>query len=530
MIRVHRGVVVLFAGLVCSTSVNAEVPYRTIVLSDQQLPSLGSGVTVGTLGSPTINDAGEVVFAAGLQGPGTDTTNDSSLWLARANGLHLVARESQPAAGMPSGVVYDQLWHASNARPGHVAFSGRLRGPSISTGDNFAIWTGAPSSLQVIAQKGSPAPGTSSTFNFDGPHVSAFGFTRSGQTSVFAAAMPGAGHGLFAGNGSLAPVAFGLMPVPGLGPDVMFGSFNPTLSSINSAGQTAFTAPLIGSGIDASNDWAIWTGTPGNVRVVAREGAPAPGTAASFGSPFAIPHVNSDGQVLFLNQLTGSGVNEANDVGLWTNSGASSSLLVREGDAAPGTSALIRDLVDALPAGERVVFTANLAGDGVTENNDRGHWIGTPDNFTLLAREGDAAPGIGGDAELANLALIGANDRGHALFYGRVRGEGIDETNQSALWLTDDEAGELHLLVRAGDLIEVAPGDVRQIRSIPTGVTAWEISGGDDGRPIILNDQGEVALRLSFTDESSGIFVISIPEPLAITLLPATALLLRRRR
>ena len=51
--------------------------------------------------------------------------------------------------------------------------------------------------------------------------------------------------------------------------------FSPTL---NNAGQTAFFANLTGSGVDATNDLGIWSEGTGSLALVAREGSHAPGT------------------------------------------------------------------------------------------------------------------------------------------------------------------------------------------------------------------------------------------------------------
>jgi hypothetical protein len=59
-------------------------------------------------------------------------------------------------------------------------------------------------------------------------------------------------------------------------------------------------------------------------------------------------------------------------------------------------------------------------------------------------------------------------------------------------------------------------------------------TGGQDGRPMSLNDDGVLAFRLDFDDGPSGIFTaaVVVPEPASAALLLAVAApaALRRRR
>jgi hypothetical protein len=88
-----------------------------------------------------------------------------------------------------------------------------------------------------------------------------------------------------------------------------------------------------------------------------------------------------------------------------------------------------------------------------------------------------------------------------------------------------DPASGLHLIAREGRLFEVAPGDLRTVSTILFAGNA----GTGDGRPIGINNAGEVVFRLTFTDGSSGIFLTGVPEPAALLTLLGAFLILRRR-
>jgi len=98
--------------------------------------------------------------------------------------------------------------------------------------------------------------------------------------------------------------------------------------------------------------------------------------------------------------------------------------------------------------------------------------------------------------------------------------------NGLALWVSDVD-GTLIKIARTSDTFEVAPGDVRTI----TGIGGLGTSGGQDGRPINLSDNGDLAFQLDFSDGSSGLFVSHVPEPASMALSAiAVASLARRRR
>ena len=75
-------------------------------------------------------------------------------------------------------------------------------------------------------------------------------------------------------------------------------------------------------------------------------------------------------------------------------------MVARRGDPAPGVAGSnfnsISNFGMRLADGGKVLFGSSLVGGGVTTANDSGLWTGTPGNLTLVAREGDVAPGSGG--------------------------------------------------------------------------------------------------------------------------------------
>ncbi|MEO0993584.1 MAG: choice-of-anchor tandem repeat NxxGxxAF-containing protein, partial [Pseudomonadota bacterium] len=142
--------------------------------------------------------------------------------------------------------------------------------------------------------------------------------------------------------------------------------------------------------------------------VIARTGEAAPGTGGAEFSGFSRPVLNNAGEVAFRGTLTGSGVTGANNEGLFTSSG----LVVREGDAAPGTGGAVFAGFGAPSLNDmgEILFGAGLAGPGVTGANNSALflWDGIRAP-SLLLREGSVLDLGGGDQRTVNRLEITSN-------------------------------------------------------------------------------------------------------------------------
>ena len=103
-------------------------------------------------------------------------------------------------------------------------------------------------------------------------------------------------------------------PAPGL-PGLMLSNSTGTQgigSSVSispSGGYTLWSSPLSGAGVTTTNDTALFRSSPSGHLLIAREGAPAPGTTgAVYGNKagdYQFAKVNRNGTVLFQSQLAG---------------------------------------------------------------------------------------------------------------------------------------------------------------------------------------------------------------------------------
>ncbi|MFN3166733.1 MAG: hypothetical protein ACE37H_06675 [Phycisphaeraceae bacterium] len=109
---------------------------------------------------------------------------------------------------------------------------------------------------------------------------------------------------------------------------------------------------------------------------------------------------------------------------------------------------------------------------------------------------------------------------------GKTTPDPFSPSNRDGVWLVD-RSGRLSAILRTGQTFDVNEDpNVDDLRTIQA-IDMIGGSGGEDGRPVSINDADQVALRLSFTDGSQAIVVATIPEPgsLAITAFAGLGLL-----
>jgi hypothetical protein len=162
---------------------------------------------------------------------------------------------------------------------------------------------------------------------------------------------------------------------------------------------------------------------------------------------------------------------------------------------------------------------------GVDDSNDEIIWDERTSNIIL--REGDHAPAtpeairfrgsFGGTVinSAGKLALLA----------------GLSGSSQDVGIFAQDSNGNLELIARNGEIVELAPGDLRVVDRIRFGIDEPPGSGGPRD---VMSELGHVALTLQFADASEGVFisnqVLAVPEPASALLsLLAIALFPRRR-
>lgn len=519
----------------------AEVIFRTVALTGMQAPDTPAGTHFTNIGHAAVNSSGRTAFLGGLfPSPGVTTSNSSGIWSESAGELTLIARAGNAAPGTSNAAFDDTIGRPALNAHGHVAFFAELQGSGVSRADDTGIWSDGSGTLALIAREGSQAPGAPAGANFAGlaGHFTSPTHSDSG-TVAFRATLQNAigismGDGIWSGSsGALAPVALTGNHAPGTPSGTEFNGFGDPV--LNPSGRTAFRAGLrTHSGAPITDDDGVWSEGSGTLALVARDGGQAPGTPTGGAFlRFRDPVMNAAGRTAFVAFLqNGSGgVTFNDDQGIWSEGSGTLALVAREGSHAPGTpddANFYRFNDPVLSASGRTAFRADLQYDGgsVTANNDSGLWSEGSGALALVAREGSQAPGTPEGARFAdfseslNSPVLNASGRMAFRALLRTGSGGVNASNNEGLW-AEDPFGRLTLVVRKGDLLEVAPGDFRTAAAFGFGYF-HPSSGGQDGRPVTFNDSFTLAFFAQFTNGTAGILtatLTAVPEPATLTIL-----------
>jgi len=415
--------------------------------------------------------------------------------------------------GMPLFTTFgSRMESVQQADDGAVLFWANIAGPTITAPNSHALFQGTtPAGLSVAAQWSDAAPGLpglslinnagNAGFSSNGLRVSPDG------RSLFTSRLTNAGNnlpetsdtGLFGGfAGSVGLVAREGDPAPGTS-GALFGDLNGLniqFSGINRNGRVMFPVSLVGGDVvGTTNDFALYTGTPGALTIAVRKGdtmLPGPVKAAGFsleGNTFFGNNQMTGDRIVYNLILSGAGVTTANDESLWLYTpGSGNALLLREGNPAPGTAGAVfagGSVIDAfempptaVTGNGRFVFYTGLAGGDTNAANDGALYIAdTTGAATLLAREGSPAPGT--DAVFLNFNLFQSfvNGAGVGAFTGTLTGGTVNPTNDDGIWA--GTPGSVSLVARSG---------VTPIPGAPSGSTCEQFVS----LPIAFSDFGFV--------------------------------------
>lgn len=301
---------------------------------------------------------------------------------------------------------------------------------------------------------------------------------------------------------------------PGTAPGVNFASlFSSGGNAIDSTGQVGFFAQLGGTSVDDSNDRGVWQEQDGSLTLLAREGSPAPGTEDSVVFTSMIPGLSEyvgRGRIPIRAGLGGTGVTAANNSGVWSQAGGNLHLVARKGASAPGTDAGVNFTGFQTPefndSGEPTFF-ALLSGTGVTPLfNDSGIWSEGGGTMHLVARAGMAAPGTAAGIRFGGLTGYGdpvINDAGQVAFYATLAGPGVTTGDAKGIWAEGPNG--LQLVARTGQGIRLANGAT----GIISNFDLFRGSSPQTGRGTIFNRNNQIAFWVNFTGQTTSALIVA---------------------
>jgi hypothetical protein len=230
--------------------------------------------------------------------------------------------------------------------------------------------------------------------------------------------------------------------------------------AFGSTGIATFGGSATGPGANNTDQGGYWSGTNGYLHLVYRAGDPAPGVTGNptFGA-VEMMSVNSTGKTAFRAELQSPGNIQSGSI--WTENAGVLTLIAHQGDHAPGTPDGTTFTGLGFPG---INSAGKIAFDGSLDLsfNRQGIWSNAAGPLQLVARKGDPAPGTPSGVTFNELGwgnLVAFNSAGQLAFRGTLTGTGIDATNNNGIWR--GTAGALSLVARSGD---PAPG-------LPPGVS-----------------------------------------------------------
>jgi hypothetical protein len=499
----------------------AQAPLMPVALTGQTVPGTGGATYAGFLGFPANALTGEVGFLAQLAGPGVNAANDEAYVRGLPGLVNLVAREGDPAPGAGGDVFVSGPFPSSPAfRPlrlgpgGTGGFIGYVRPPGGTFGSDEVLYTvpatgageGPP---RLVARE--DAPGTPYRIE---DFVSA-AVNNAGHIA-FAADLSPAGAGVFLDTGAAGgfiTVAAPGQAAPGAGAGVTYERADSP--SINNAGRVAFATTLAGAG-GTRPHYAVYAGPADAPALVARTGDAAPGVPGATLDTVYGPSVTDSGLVAFGAQLAGPGIGPTQTGAIYFGAPDAPQLIARYGTALTGSDAAVGGVsVPAVNSAGQFAFAGSVQGGAGGEPAGEAMFAGsltTP--LRLLAREGDAVPGLAG----YRFANAGSDDT----VFGRPTINGLGQVAFGSI-LEDPTglevdglfaagpSGTLRLVAYTGQQVLLAPGDLRTIAGLP--LANYALAAGEGGLPLNLNDAGRLVFQADFTDGSQGILVAVIPEP-----------------
>jgi hypothetical protein len=473
------------------------------------------------LEAPTVNDGGQVAFHSFLNPITVGDFRTDTIWSGPVGQPQLVAREGDAAPGTTESFEQFNIEpHLNNA--GQVLLSAQISGP-FSQRDG--LWLGTPGNLELLARTRIPMAGLSHRIDSilpetvtlgDGGEAAFMGFASTHRAGIWHGA-PGE-LALAAMEGESVPSGFGLSSA------VTFQSLPLTLARprINAEGTIVFRATI--SDLGEVHGDSIWMGTPGNIQLLVREETVAPGTGEAFFTLNTDPVINDAGQVAFGAHLT-----NFND-SIWIGTPGNLNKILEGNDPAPVGSPGVR-FADfgtytelRLSDSGHVGFEGWLEGTGVNSANNFGLFRASTSGVDMVARLGSPAPGMQPGAVFEFFQHFSINSSGSMAVMGTATGGGISGLDGTGIW-AENSHRELELVVRVGDWVHPISGDVvRLVDATDPGVLISQ--GYDEVFQIDFrsafklesesgtawNTQHEIAFEVTFADPSNGsaIFVANL--------------------
>jgi hypothetical protein len=429
---------------------------------------------------PVINQAGHTAFLAGVVEPAVGSVPKEALFTNVRLGLQRLAESGSPAPGA-GGAVWDHFISIS-AQSNEIVVVARLSGPGVTDANAMGAWAWGvegpwpwdPTAWRLLLREGDPIAAASgsktvASFAMLGSVTGSSGQQRHHAFNAYSA--------LVRTTDGVTGIAHGTKNAP-----FTLAVRTDAVVNVRTATKTISGARWKTIGVPAAN-WPypapdyVFSGKlrPGVPGVLAAN------AAGIFGRDHSVGGIRAYARA-------GDVVHSRVGASLGVKYAGFQNPVLSEDDAA-------------------LVFTATVAGSGVTAANDTVLAYGDGTKIVALTREGNLAPGTA--ARFSNFLSVAAMNRGSSniatpLFTAQLSGVGVTLSNNKGLWACDQRL-KPQLLLRKGTRLQTATG-FKTIRNFTVLAPA-------DGSPGVTRsfNNGSVVSRVTFTDATQAIVLSVMP-------------------
>ena len=490
-----------------------------VALSGDMVP--GTSFLIETMNGPiSLNSSGQTAFAGTISGYGIGGYSSSVIFTEGSGPrISILARENSQVPTLEIGIRFDELANTNYlasipkiSDTGDTFFTTQFRGTVDFAGGLFRASAGS-TTLEHVAVLGDQASGFDPSVTIS---KASLHFLNSAGDVVFLAGLNGEGINaltnlaIYKSSASIENLEVVVQkrdPIPGL-PDQVFQWYQ----------------FLSLQGVDFDDNGAITISAGRNPQIILSDRGGSGLAPLVMTGDFIEPGVsvleagelstNQAGDVFFSGQLTGPGVMPDDPYALlkYSDDGGLE-VLLREGEAVDGF-ALGTVFSRENSQGPFTKFSANNLGQVVLETDLRGGQITPPTRRILLllnedgeqqvlARIGEEVPGTVPGVEYSLLYTSDINEQGQIFFRAQLSGDGVDISNDRALFAMDTD-GVVKMLLREGDSMNVSRTETPDLRVVDS---LYESRSGNSA---YLNDSGQVAFKASFVDGTQGVFIANV--------------------
>jgi hypothetical protein len=314
---------------------------HAIVKNGDAAPGTGNTFADFAVVSPWLDDSGRIHFSQQYNGGRFQAIG---AWSEVAGGaLQVQALDAAPAPCSPPGTYI-----MSGSMPFNVSKTGKLaytcRFDATGTGQTYgAIFSGPPGGIGMHARQDSPPSSTGFTSfgiplinsgwrvcafaNFTSPGAPPPGGTGGPRTGVFTGA-----------SGGLAASATSLSVISDYNGGVSFGDVHWT--GFNTYCVNGANAVVFHANIDSpTSPNGVFVFDAQGIRTIALANTAVPGIGGASWGSFNPPVICDNGDVFFMANMTGAGLNSSNNVVLCRYRDHTTTILARSGQAVAGLQA-----------------------------------------------------------------------------------------------------------------------------------------------------------------------------------------------